>query len=562
MIATYLTAPPFVTVGTWKPSLERQSTLYDEHETESNFNECFESAYAPGCETEYDGNYIADYDIGYAAEYSIESEQFPHVGDSKGALVPTDPYENETSYANNDHDWTTNTSAYVDQQQEPSDQQQSGDYYYNYEYSEAGGVGDNYITEYDTGKSTHGYGYYDDTGYYYDGQWYSYTDEQYPGYDDQTNVTNDTEYDYSIDLVVSNAAYEESIAADEPLAVQPVVSKSVSTTAAAAALVSSPSNRDSGTATRGSQLPTGDVTALKRRTLMQGDLSSSGGSAESEYLNGMLNLRRLSSTSVATPTTDLQLMESSMGELDRLESDLVSSRTDEYQKNDSMALLRTGMTDSRMSDRRMGKEATADSPMDPRRSSVQSHLSQLSRRERQEEFRRRRSSSIDDHEQEFPPNIESPYGFFDDNERTPVNEPHRLSGEFNDLTPVNSSIVGGPSGKMSAYIRDDSSLSTRKSVSFEEGSDKCDPLVQPVTPLSVSGTTELTPIISAPPTDEDRPKLTARQRWLWAFNKICVQIMVSDPVTWILCVGLFHHPRFIRYTMTPRVVSTHLQNFH
>ena len=372
-----------------------------------------------------------------------------------------------------------------------------------------------------TGKSNEGYGYYDETGYYYNGQWYSYADEQnysadqYAGYDQ----TYESGYDYGNDY----SAQEFKETADPQK--QPQQPQQQPQSAATPIKDPSPRLVHQQSSTVGPDFKN-DVAALKRRALLHGDLSSSGGSAESEHLAGMMHMRRESSASVTTPTADLRAMESPLGELDRLQSDLISHRLsmESNRMEDSTAgsMLR-GISDSRMSDRRMGSDdGLAMSPIDPRRGSTQSRLSQMSRRERHEEFRRRRSSSID-REQELDdhhPRVMSPYNSYEENERTPVNDP-RLSADYGDMTPVN--MTSGPDYSRddihaSAY-RQDSVTSQRKSVSFEE-TDKSEPL-----PLSPPPGQDLTSVISAPPTVVDRPKLTARQRWLWAFNKICAQLV-------------------------------------
>jgi hypothetical protein len=197
-----------------------------------------------------------------------------------------------------------------------------------------------------------------------------------------------------------------------------------------------------------------------------------------------------------------------MGELDRLQTDMLTSRGQEDQPL--------------MNDYRSGSGPTIE-PLDHRRGSIQSRLSQMSqqsRRERAEHFRRRRSSSIcsdRDRDREHA----SPYNSYDD-ERTPVNEMN-LSLDMNDMTPIATQVPFPP---QSQY----------KSVSFEEEDmyldemgdggmqsiDQLDQLPPPTTPPQDS-------VISAPPAPVARPcqNLTPRQKWLWAFNKICAQLMVS-----------------------------------
>ena len=76
-----------------------------------------------------------------------------------------------------------------------------------------------------------------------------------------------------------------------------------------------------------------------------------------------------------------------------------------------------------------------------RRGSVASRLSQmsqLSRREKVEEFQRRRSTSIYSDTERAPPGNESPVYSYEDH--TPVNELN-LSVDMNDLTPVATQVI-------------------------------------------------------------------------------------------------------------------------
>jgi len=77
-----------------------------------------------------------------------------------------------------------------------------------------------------------------------------------------------------------------------------------------------------------------------------------------------------------------------------------------------------------------------------RRGSVTSRLSQmsqLSRREKVEEFQRRRSTSIySDAERELTGNASPVYSY--EGDRTPVNELN-LSVDMNDLTPVATQVM-------------------------------------------------------------------------------------------------------------------------
>ena len=66
--------------------------------------------------------------------------------------------------------------------------------------------------------------------------------------------------------------------------------------------------------------------------------------------------------------------------------------------------------------------------------------------------------------------------------------------------------------------RQDSAISQAKSVSFDDNS------AQPEQIITHDKIPELKPTAIA---IAERPKLTARQKWLWAFNKICAQLNVS-----------------------------------
>lgn len=234
-----------------------------------------------------------------------------------------------------------------------------------------------------------------------------------------------------------------------------------------------------------------------------GDLSSSGGSVDSELPNlrrgtsnyqfpsllfnfkGVLSIFLIhrnpkgeSIGSVTTPTgpTDFgnqhrSLTESPLmmlGELDRLQSDMLSGHR---LSNDSNATL-VGALDHQH-DFNGASNRPADSSLQHsstdlrRRDSIQSRSSQISqqsRRERAEGFRRRRSASIcsdrDRDQQLGEPYSSSPYNnSFDENDRTPVNEIN-VSMDMNDMTPDVTHAPFPPH---------------QKSVSFEEDDNWCAP---------------------------------------------------------------------------------------
>lgn len=420
-------------------------------------------------------------------------------------------------------------------------------YDYNYGYSEGQHQQqENYNVQdasvIDDGKESHGYGYYDDTGYYYDGHWYSYDGNYQTNYDGSYSTEDATsswsqqhydsqlqDYDYSNDYTEQTTTETEYLP-DRPVPVkQPVQSRTgVPATLVPASEVQQQPPEDPIVNNKPQQLV--DL-YTKRRTMMHhGDLSSSGGSVESEQ--PMLR-RGESNASVTTPTgpeghSDFRglMCESPlmmMGELDRLQTDLLASHR--RTSNSSGQELDTTPNDYRAGSANM-TNALAEQP-DHRRGSIQSRLSQMSqqsRRERAEHFRRRRSSSIcsdRDRDREHA----SPYNSYED-ERTPVNEIN-LSLDMNDMTPI-ATQVPFPS-QQQQY----------KSVSFEEDDDQhmydhhgdssamqsTDQLHPPSTPPQDS-------VISAPPVPVERPcqNLTPRQKWLWAFNKICAQLMVSQTI--------------------------------
>lgn len=116
-----------------------------------------------------------------------------------------DQQQQQQQYGDYSSEGYSNEAGYSYQQQyDESGQEYGYNYDYNYGYSEAMGQSDQGQATDETGYSiddgsqSHGYGYYDDTGYYYDGQWYTYEGEgswesQHP----EEGNTAGQEYDYS-----------------------------------------------------------------------------------------------------------------------------------------------------------------------------------------------------------------------------------------------------------------------------------------------------------------------------------------------------------------------------
>lgn len=500
-----------------KPSLARQSTLYDEQES----NNSTEAAYSQGY-TNYQqpGQQQQHQRQSYPTGNDAQSEEQYNYSTAAG-------YDDYSTYEQ--YDGGGGGSGGVG----------TSEYDYNYDYNYGYSEGQTNYNEsgaavIDDGKESHGYGYYDETGYYYDGQWYSYDgnyDANYDAnystedatsnwsqqnYDGQQQQQQQDHYDYSNDYtapVQPNHVPELPAKTTAPPPQKQPPQKSSSITAPAAAIMKT--ILEDAVPLKPLQF-LGDIFSKRSTMMHHGDLSSSGGSVESEQ---PMVRRRESIASVTTPTgqempgnfggmnSESPLM---MGELDRLQTDMLTSRGQEDQPL--------------MNDYRSGSGiGPTIEPLDHRRGSIQSRLSQMSqqsRRERAEHFRRRRSSSIcsdRDRDREHA----SPYNSYDD-ERTPVNEMN-LSLDMNDMTPIATQVPFPP---QSQY----------KSVSFEEEDmyldemgdggmqsiDQLDQLPPPTTPPQDS-------VISAPPAPVARPcqNLTPRQKWLWAFNKICAQLMVS-----------------------------------
>ena len=484
-----------------KPSLERQTTLYDEHESNSA-----EATYPQGY-GEYQSYQMGNNDQSDQQQYNYSS------------AVGYDGYSNYQQY---DGGGTT-------------------DYDYNYDYNYGYSEGQQQAfnedgTVIDDGKESHGYGYYDDTGYYYDGQWYSYDASYDPNYDANYSTedaasnwsqpqTYDEQqnYDYSIDYPPQPEP-DYPMISDLPKANQQQKSQQRSAPAA-------PSEKtiqeDSVPNKSQQQLP--DVYSKRKAMLHHGDLSSSGGSVDSEQ--PMLR-RGESNASVTTPIgpdggplgMDFLGMSNEspvmmMGELDRLQTDMLS-----HHRRVSTS---SGIEEAAMNDYRSGSGPIIE-PLDHRRGSIQSRLSQMSqqsRRERAEHFRRRRSSSICS-DRDRDREIGSPYTSYED-ERTPVNEIN-LSLDMNDMTPI-ATQVPFPSQhqhqqqyKSVSFDEDDPHMYDRMDEPGRQSTDQMDQLHPPTTPPQ-------DPVISAPPAPVQRPcqNLTPRQKWLWAFNKICAQLMVS-----------------------------------
>ena len=530
-----------------KPSLARQSTLYDEQES----NNSAEAAYSQG---------YTNYQQQPGHQQQQQRQSYPI-----GNVDQSDEQYNYSTAAGYD-DYST-------YQQYDGGGSGTSEYDYNYDYNYGYSEGQqNYnesgVAVIDDGKESHGYGYYDETGYYYDGQWYSYDGNYDANYDANYSTEDATSnwsqqnydgqqqqnhYDYSNDYTAP--AVKPNHVAELPAKTAPPQKqppqKSSSITAPAAAIMKT-ILEDAGPLKPLQFL--GDIFSKRSTMMHHGDLSSSGGSVESEQ---PMTRRRESIASVTTPTgqelpsnyggmtSESPLM---MGELDRLQTDMLTSRGQEDQQL--------------MNDYGRSGSGPTIEPLDHRRGSIQSRLSQMSqqsRRERAEHFRRRRSSSICSERDRDREHV-SPYTSYED-ERTPVNEMN-LSLDMNDMTPIATQV---PFPSQSQY----------KSVSFEEedmyldemggmqqSTDQLDQLPPPTTPPQDS-------VISAPPAPIARPcqNLTPRQKWLWAFNKICAQLMASAPhfnssinsISFILFIfradvmtfRLDHHPSVIVHSINP-----------
>ena len=151
-----------------------------------------------------------------------------------------------------------------------------------------------------------------------------------------------------------------------------------------------------------------------------------------------------------------------LGELDRLQSDLLSSHRNSNGSTGMMTIAETeyGHHDPYGSGNNRPEPSPQQSLTDlsgRRRDSIASRSSQQSRRERAEGFRRRRSASIcSDRDRDVPVQQQSssPYNnSFDENDRTPVNEMN-LSIDMNDVTP-DASMVPFPGHQKSISFEDD-----------------------------------------------------------------------------------------------------------
>ncbi len=442
------------------------------------------------------------------------------------------------------------------------------DYNYDYNYGYSEGQQPAYsedTTVIDDGKESHGYGYYDDTGYYYDGQWYSYDVNYDPNYDanystedaasnwsqsQQQHYDEQQDYDYSNDYPPQpEPDYPTTTISDLPKANQQKQQQQQQQRSSST-IGQQPASTENKTIQQLHEdsvlnKPQQQLSDLysKRRTMMNhGDLSSSGGSVESEQ--PMLRRGESNATDVTTPTGpdgamfDFRGMSNEsplmmMGELDRLQTDMLSHHR-------RVSTSSGGIEEATMmNDYRSGSVPTIE-PLDHRRGSIQSRLSQMSqqsRRERAEHFRRRRSSSIcsdRDRDREHA----SPYTSYED-ERTPVNEIN-LSLDMNDMTPI-ATQVPFPSQhqqqyKSVSFDEDDPHMYDRMDEPPRQSNDQMDQLPPPTTPPQDS-------VISAPPAPVQRPcqNLTPRQKWLWAFNKICAQLMASPQsnLFFLLCFFCF-----------------------
>ncbi|XP_045034176.1 protein unc-13 homolog B isoform X3 [Daphnia magna] len=483
-----------------KPSLARQSTLYDEHETNHSSEATYSEDYA-----------------NYQQPPQQQRQPYPignnHQSQEQYNYSTAAGYDDSSTYQQYDGGGTS---------------EYDYNYDYNYGYSEGQQYNESVAAVIDDGKESHGYGYYDETGYYYDGQWYAYDGNYDANYDanystedatsnwSQQNYDGQQEhYDHSNDYT---APVKTDYVPELPTKSQPKPQPQKSSITAPAAAIMKTILEDAVPLKPLQML--GDIFSKRSTMMHHGDLSSSGGSVESEQ---PMTRRRESIASVTTPTgpelttnfggrtSQSPLM---MGELDRLQTDMLSSRGQE----DQMVI----------SDYRAGSGPSIEPP-DHRRGSIQSRLSQMSqqsRRERAEHFRRRRSSSIcsdrdrdRDREHEHEHEHASPYNSYDD-ERTPVNEIN-LSLDMNDMTPIATQVPFPPQQQYKgvSFDEDDMYLNERGDPGMQS-TDQMDQLPPPTTPPQDS-------VISAPPVTAARAcqNLTPRQKWLWAFNKICAQLM-------------------------------------
>lgn len=479
-----------------KPSLARQSTLYDEHETNHSSEATYSEDYA-----------------NYQQPPQQQRQPYPignnHQSQEQYNYSTAAGYDDYSTYQQYDGGGTS---------------EYDYNYDYNYGYSEGQQYNESVAAVIDDGKESHGYGYYDETGYYYDGQWYAYDGNYDANYDanystedatsnwSQQNYDGQQEhYDHSNDYT---APVKTDYVPELPTKSQPKPQPQKSSITAPAAAIMKTILEDAVPLKPLQML--GDIFSKRSTMMHHGDLSSSGGSVESEQ---PMTRRRESIASVTTPTgpelttnfggrtSQSPLM---MGELDRLQTDMLSSRGQE----DQMVI----------SDYRAGSGPSIEPP-DHRRGSIQSRLSQMSqqsRRERAEHFRRRRSSSIcSDRDRDREHEHASPYNSYDD-ERTPVNEIN-LSLDMNDMTPIATQVPFPPQQQYKgvSFDEDDMYLDERGDPGMQS-TDQMDQLPPPTTPPQDS-------VISAPPVTAARAcqNLTPRQKWLWAFNKICAQLMVS-----------------------------------
>lgn len=286
-----------------------------------------------------------------------------------------------------------------------------------------------------------------------------------------------------------------------------------------------------------------------------------------------------------------------LGELDRIQSDLLTSHRlsngSAVQGEEMLSSMNGG--NARMYD----PHSSEGTIMRPRRDSVQSRsslISQQSRRERAEGFRRRRSASIcSDRDQPQHNSYEEENA---DELRTPVNE---LNLSMDDsTTPIASQAPfphhhHGQYQKSLSYEDDDHWLDTvtlfcqdffrisnwnfcfvfRRGMGGSEDHHEGQHMIINDQPMRKMDEPEprrqqqepppTTPppgsVISAPPAPAqqqeqqalqpppapptqgptptvllERPKLTARQKWLWAFNKISAQLVSPRP-SFLTCPG-------------------------
>ena len=287
-------------------------------------------------------------------------------------------------------------SAYNNGDGEYQQEQQYDDYNYDYNYCYSGvgvGVGSGgdeqtmsstsnggYILDetgqwiVDDGKASQSYGYYDETGYYYDGQWYPYTTTE--GEDWSTNDQSGG-FSAADTTTTSSSPYATTTNTTTTTGAVASTTSTTSTTAVAMSAITTSSTAMNGGGGRAKQLsPSPDIYAKRRTMLHHGDLSSSGGSLDSNdqplttsSILQQQQQRRQNERDAASGATANAFNNSSppmpmlIGELDRLQSDLLAAT---------------------MTPRSSIQGVSVGGLLDPtdaqqqRRGSTQSHMSQMS----------------------------------------------------------------------------------------------------------------------------------------------------------------------------------------